>query len=84
MEEIDDKPRVVKRKPGRPRIKKGKLSETFTFRVTYQEALGIKRKAEEAGIDWADYLRALVRADLEHKLHAVIQPPTSPHSGLTP
>ena len=66
MEQIDDKPRVVKRKPGRPKIHgAGRLSQTLAFRLTYQEALGLKAKARAAGLEWRDYLRALVRRDLE-------------------
>lgn len=65
MEQIDDKPRVVKRKPGRPKIRGGeRLSQTLAFRLTYQEAMGLKAKARAAGQEWRDYLRALVRKDL--------------------
>ena len=65
MEEIADKPRVVKRKPGRPKIRGAeRLSQTLAFRVTYQEALGLKAKARAAGLEWRDYLRALVHRDL--------------------
>jgi hypothetical protein len=68
MEEIADKPRVTKRKPGRPKIRTGeRLSQTLAFRVTYQEAMGLKAKARAAGLEWRDYLRALVRKDLEAK-----------------
>lgn len=71
-----DKNKVGKRKPGRPKITTGeRLSRTLAFRVTYKEDLGIRANAKAAGVEVTDYLRSLVRRDLEPKLHVLTPPP---------